>query len=98
MSKAIAKAVAEATRIVIQTMAEMPSTRNTKYNRTQARWSCIKTAQFQLGSIRQIHRMEGIHSGGKKQCYLHTMPKKQIKLHDGEELVREKRAPLHRKS
>ena len=46
MSKAIAKAVEEATRLAIQTMAELQAQRVPKYSRIQTRQSHLKTAIF----------------------------------------------------
>ena len=46
MSKAITKAVTKATRIVIQTMAEMQTQRITNASWTQARQSHIKTTKL----------------------------------------------------
>ena len=45
---AIAKAVAEATRAAIQSMAAAIA-EATKHGRTQNRWTCHETAKLQLG-------------------------------------------------
>ena len=67
MSEVITKAVAEATRVAIQTMAEsqaqgMLSTTGSKLG------SPTLKQPFQLGSNREIYRMEDIHSRGKKHA------------------------------
>ena len=52
MSEAITRAVAEATRVVLQTMAEAQVQGNMECSRTQTRQSHPKTAFIQLGSTR----------------------------------------------
>ena len=52
-SEVIAKAVAEATKVVIQAMAAA-TVEATKCGRTQDRWTCHETANFQLGGRGQV--------------------------------------------
>ena len=58
MSEVIAQAVAEAIRIMIQTMAEMQSRMGDKPTRAQDRWPSAEAATVQLGGDRQIFRVE----------------------------------------
>ena len=52
MSEVIPKAVAEATKIAIQTMAEIQVSADRQPAWTQTRQSCPKTTYIQLGSNR----------------------------------------------
>ena len=65
MSKAIAKVVTDTTRMAIQTMAEKQA-QSTPSTGPKLGSPILKRPQLQLGGIRQIHRMESAHSGGKK--------------------------------
>ena len=91
----ITKAVAEATRIVIQTMAEMQAQKTPKCSRTQTRQSHPKAAYLRLGGPKQIYGVEGIYSGGGK-CLINIQCTRARQNSHGKKLVREKRAPLNR--
>ena len=70
MSKVIAKAMAEATWIAIQTMAETQLRGGRDTMRTQDRWSSTKAVSVQLGCDRQVLRVVSLHVRGK-ECIIH---------------------------
>ena len=66
MSQAFAKAVAEATRIVIQTMAKLQAQRVPNTAGPKLGSPTLKHPNFNWEVSRQVHQMEGIHPRGEK--------------------------------
>ena len=79
ISEVIEKAVAEATRIAIQTMAETQVQRIPNAAGPKLGDPTLKQPTFDLEGPRQIYRVEGIYSRGGEMYYQHITHKSQTK-------------------